>query len=305
MNRILKLIILTPFVILITVFPNFSVENHSFSTGKSYAQCPNYTPTHRTEIDLWIRNDIPRYSFRTGEWILGKKIGVIQMHTEFQRLGLKVVGLTQVWMEICFRLPDGKIVGGKGYWIWAGRVDSEENVTNLNSQSSYPDKTRLISFPFIKSAWAQTDLPPMSGIKTQLLVDTKPGPSLELKDNTEAIDKQLNSWEIITLKYLGIYIFLLFGMVVGTMWDWLSLKPTEQTTGSENPFYKSMLKTIIGSLISFSFFIGPVMGIGEIGFRASSAILAFHFGLVHYDPAELVFTLRSKYAAKQLKPVTG
>jgi hypothetical protein len=303
MNRIPKHILLTLFVIFLTVFLDFSVENTSLSTGASYAQCPNYTPTHRTEIDLWIRNDLPRYSLRTGGWILGKKIGLIQKHTQFQMIGSKVVGLTQVWMEICFKLPDENIVGGKGYWIWAGRVNSEENVTNLNPQSRYQDENRRIAFSFIKSAWAQTDLPPVPDIKTQLFVDTKPEPSLELEDNTDVINSQLNSWEFTTLKYLGIYIFLLFGMIVGNMWDWLNLKPTEQKTDSENPFIRNMLKTIIGSFISFSFFIGPVMGIGEIGFRFSSAILAFHFGLVHYDPTELVFTLRSKYSAKNLNPV--
>jgi len=37
------------------------------------------------------------------------------------------------------------------------------------------------------------------------------------------------------------------------------------------------------------------MGIGELGFTLSTGVIAFHFGLVHYDPTGLVNVLRSKY----------
>jgi hypothetical protein len=294
-----KYTILIPLFILGMVLLDFSIVDRPYHVGRSYAQrCRDYNPTHRTAIDLWIRNDIPRYSFRTGEWVLGKKIGVIQMNSEFQMINSKTVGLTQVWMEICFKLPDGRVVGGTGYWIWAGQAGALENVTELSPQSNYYRKRRYFSFSFIRNACAQTDTDtgPSREMKTQLLEETGSDTVRKIEDNTQDIKEQLNNWKLVPLKYLSLYFVLLIGMIVGSAWDWLNLKPSEHTSNSKNVFYKNALKKITGSLISFSFFIGPVMGIGEMGFTISSAILAFHFGLVHYDPTELVYTLRSKYS---------
>jgi hypothetical protein len=218
------------------------------------------------------------------------------MNNEFQMKNSRTVGLTQVWMEICFKLPDGRVIGGTGYWIWAGQTGTLENVTELSPQSNYYRKRRYFSFSFIRNAWAQTDTVPSREMKTQLLEETGSDTVRKIEDHTQDIKEQLSNWKFVTLKYLSLYFVLLIGMIVGSAWDWLNLKPSEHTLNSKNFFYKNALKKIIGSLISFSFFIGPVMGIGEIGFTISSAILAFHFGLVHYDPTELVYTLRSKYS---------
>ena len=292
-----KYIILIPLVMFCVVFFNFSSEERASHIGKSYAErCSNYNPNYRTEIDLWIRNDIPRYSFRTGDWVLGKKIGSIQRNTEFQMIDSKTVGLNQVWMQICFQLPDGRIVGGKGYWIWAGNVGAMENVTELPPNMNYYRKKKYFSFSFVGNAWAQMETVPGGEITTQLFEAVEFDTIREIQDNTQDIEEQLNNWKFTSIKYLGLYFVLMMGMIVGSMWDWLNLKPSDHLSNNKGRFYKNLLKTFIGSLISFSFFLGPIMSIGEMGLTISSSILAFHFGLVHYDPTELVYTLRTKYA---------
>lgn len=95
----------------------------------------------------------------------------------------------------------------------------------------------------------------------------------------EAINRQLDNWRVVSLAYLGVYSFLFFGMLTGTIWEWINAKKTETSTFDYGTLFKGSIRLFIGSLISFSFFIGPIMGIGEIGLSFSSAILAFHFGI--------------------------
>ena len=99
------------------------------------------------------------------------------------------------------------------------------------------------------------------------------------------------------MKYSGIYLLLFFGMATGSIWEWLAPKSSEKEDNKiKESILKLCLRLFIGSIISFSFFIGPVMGIGAIGFTFSSAVLAFHFGLVHSDPTDLVRSLQQKSA---------
>jgi hypothetical protein len=285
----------TGFLTVILLLGHFPCIPSADTTGDHVAQA-DYTPTHKTEIDLWIRNDVPNYSFRTGEWILGKKIGVINKNTEFQALNQRTIGFTQIWLEIRFKLPDGRIVGGRGYWIWAGRVDTMENVTALSPQGNKQNNKSLLSFSFVKEAYAKSDSAPPPGLKSQLFDPDEFQETTEEVDDSREIIDQLNSLPVFFLKYSMLYLALLAGIVVGSSWDWLNLRTSEIESVKSKYFYKVVLRTFIGSLISFSFFIGPIMGIGEIGFSFSSAILAFHFGLVHYDPTELVYSLRKRYA---------
>lgn len=283
------------------LFPGLSPRGQSVFVHDAYAQnCKNFKPTHRTEIDLWVRSEVPSYSFRTGKWILGQEIGMLPKGTEIQEIGREVVGFTQLWLCVCFKLPNNRIAGGRGHWIWAGRVDSMENVRPLHASSGKMRKV-LSALSLINHAWAQGDTIPGLNSPQRApggLTDTLPRE--EARENRD-IYAQLNNWRFITAKYLGIYLFLLFGMMVGSTWDWLNLKAPAKSNGSYLSSLKPFLKIVIGSLISFSFFIGPIMGIGELGLTFSSAILAFHFGLVHYDPTELILGMRSKVAVREDK----
>ena len=99
-----KRIILISALVVFMLFFDFSLVDNNLSEGLG---CGEYSPTHRTDKDLWIRNEVPGYSFRTGDWVLGEKIGVIKRNTQFQIKDTIIVGYTQVWLQICFQLPEG------------------------------------------------------------------------------------------------------------------------------------------------------------------------------------------------------
>ena len=266
-----------------------------FPPGNAGAEVAAFNPTHRTEVDLWVRNDIPRYSFRTGKWDLGQQIGFLPRGTQIQVSREEIVGFTQSWLEIHYKLPDGRMMNVPGLWIWAGSKDARENVSPLQRQGQPQGKdTDRFLFSFVNAAWAQTD--------------SIPGNYQEKPDAVSYTDKnyhmsesaiihgQLDNWRVLFVSYFGIYLFLFLGMIIGQSWEWINFRPSSEksTTGASKT--KTYIKILVGSLISFSFFIGPIMGIGNIGLSISSAILAFHFGLVHFDPKDLVFSLREKYA---------
>jgi hypothetical protein len=299
-ERLISLVII-PIVLFLVLFPGLIPKSQSVLFSDTYAQnCKDFKATHRTEIDLWVRNEIPNYSFRTGNWVLGKEIGLLKKGTEIQEIGREVVGFTQVWLCVCFKLPNNQIAGGRGHWIWAGRVDSMENVRPLQASSARIERI-LSAISLINNAWAQGDtIPGANSPQGGSGGNPNTFASEESKENRDIYD-QLNNWRFITAKYLGIYLFLLLGMIVGSTWDWLNLKTPAKLNGSYLSSLKPFLKIVIGSLISFSFFIGPIMGIGELGLTFSSAILAFHFGLVHYDPTELILSMRSKVAVREDK----
>lgn len=270
-----------------------------FSFNKSYSEepaCGAYQPTHIANINLWVRNEVPSYSFKTGDWVLGEKIGVIKAGSKFQVKEEQIVGSTQVWLRICFELPDGRIVGGRGYWIWAGQVDVMNNIQSLTS-NWVPASKETWSFSLVRRAYAQADDEPPSYMDTQIFPELI-SRTTDIPDDSAAILKDLKSWRQQKWSYFGLYACLLIGMVIGSTWDWLNLQESSGKQGSRSAFVRSPLKIVVGSLIAFSFFLGPIIGFGELGFTVSTAIIAFHFGLVHYDPSGLVNALRAKYEGK-------
>lgn len=274
---------------------NFSHVQGKFLQPDYLVQNLQFSPTHRTELDLWVRTEIPYYSFRTGNWILGKKIGILKKGTRISILQKEVVGLTQLWLEVQYELPNGTLSGGPGHWIWAGQKDSWENITPLPESTSGKKGPSSPAFSFMGNAWAQGDTIPGSAVIQN--ADVPNIPTQAMGEN-EIIRQELDSRTFLVFCYLGIYACLFSGMLIGSLWEWLSSKSSETPSSTNGSQWKPALRLMIGSVISFSFFIGPIMGIGELGFSFSSAILAFHFGLVHSDPTDLVHSLKQKYLPK-------
>jgi hypothetical protein len=266
---------------------------------RSFAE--DFKPTHELQVDLWVRKNVPNYSFRTGKWVLGEKIGLLRKGTPIQMIKKKIVGFTQLWMEVYYKLPDGSVQGGVGNWIWAGKKDSQENVRPLQaaapgSGSLVPSLNSLIGMVWVSDAWAQGDsIPGEAGVYQGSAPGLEEPPIAE----GDTIVNQLNSVRFIVWSYVGIYLFLLLGMILGIVWEMISTKPAGTSTQPIVPYYsKLFFRLLIGSLISFSIFIGPIMGIGSLGLTLSSAILSFHFGLVHSDPTDLILSLKRKYVVK-------
>ena len=260
--------------------------------SNSLAQESNFsfTPSYRTEIDLRVRAEYPYYSFRTGEWILGKSIGVIEKGTRIHVIQDKVVGFTQLWLEVYYKLPDGNIGGGPGHWIWAGQKDSKENIIRLPGGSDSGSLLRLPSLSFVNKVWAQADIPVGTIVPKKKFGDLQ-----EFSSPRDAIIKRgLESRQFLIVTYVGFYMSLLLGMVAGSIWDSLSSKSSGTSTLGNSSFIRTSLRLFVGSAIAFSFFIGPIMGFGGIGFTFSAAVLAFHFGLVHSDPTDLVSSLKKR-----------
>lgn len=258
-------------------------------------QNPQFSPKDRTAVDLWVRTEIPYYSFRTGNWVLGKKIRILKKGTKIAILQEEVIGLTQIWLEIQYELPNGTIGGGPGNWIWAGQKDSRENIAPLPGSTSGNLRPFSPAFSFMGDAWAQGDTIPESMDFQNTEVQSI---SSQAIGENEIIRQGLDSSTFLFFCYLGIYVCLFAGMLIGSLWEWISSKTPEIPNSTPRSQWKPALRLIFGSVISFSFFIGPIMGIGELGFTFSSAILAFHFGLVHSDPTDLVHSLKQKNLPK-------
>lgn len=283
------------FVLLFSVFPvgdPGGAPSGSILLPDALAQ--EFKPTHELQVDLWVRAGVPQYSFRTGEWVLGDTIGILKKGTKVRVLNETVIGFTQLWLEVEYRLPDGSVRGGPGHWIWAGQKESRENVRPLPSLSggrSLPDPFPL---SLIKEAWAQGDSLP--GAAPQGATD--PPENLPVPEGKDII-KGLNNRTFLFWSYVGIYLFLLVGMSLGAVWEWLSPKSAEKNDLNFDSFLKPVLRIFIGSVISFSIFIGPIMGIGSMGLTFTSALIAFHFGLVHSDPTDLITSLKQRRLVKQ------